>query len=343
MKEALLRSPMPAGCTKKEGLGSSCTSHASCIEENNEQPEGSAWIAKGEYTLAALLAIVFVYTLAFSHTNHTPFATNRQRSKLWWKARSDVLGWMDQHQLYINEAVLASQSSALQLDFYGDGVVEAWRGTQHGQPTVRCQEGPAIFQAYLGSEYESHAWGVAGDATQHLMWRLRHGEGLASEGPQLAVIMIGSSDLTYASLKDDADLQAVANSTITRIHAMAQYLSDLRPQLQVLLAGLLPRGDLTLPPDQHLSQPSKFTPTIRSINQQLEQLAAVQEDMQFVDCGSHYSHEGVAGRIRASLMPDGVNLNAAGMEQLALCLQPVIRDMAQHMKSNSEDQTNHEH
>lgn len=33
------------------------------------------------------------------------------------------------------------------------------------------------------------------------MWRLRHGEGLASEGPQLAVIMIGSSDLTYASLK----------------------------------------------------------------------------------------------------------------------------------------------
>lgn len=67
--------------------------------------------AAGEYTLAALLAIVFVYTLAFSHTNHTPFATNRQRSKLWWKARSDVLGWMDQHQLYINEAVLASQSS----------------------------------------------------------------------------------------------------------------------------------------------------------------------------------------------------------------------------------------
>ena len=40
----------------------------------------------------------------------------------------------------------------------------------------------------------------SGDAAQHLMWRLRHGEGLVSAGPQLAVIMIGSSDLTYASL-----------------------------------------------------------------------------------------------------------------------------------------------
>ena len=33
------------------------------------------------------------------------------------------------------------------------------------------------------------------------MWRLRHGEGLVSAGPQLAVIMIGSNDLTYASLE----------------------------------------------------------------------------------------------------------------------------------------------
>lgn len=39
-----------------------------------------------------------------------------------------------------------------------------------------------------------------GDAAQHVMWRLRNGEGLISAGPQLAVIMLGSSDLTYASL-----------------------------------------------------------------------------------------------------------------------------------------------
>ena len=51
---------------------------------------------------------------------------------------------------------------ALQLDFYGDAVVEAWRGTQHGEPHSRCQDAPDIFDAHFGREFESHAWGVAG-------------------------------------------------------------------------------------------------------------------------------------------------------------------------------------
>ena len=41
------------------------------------------------------------------------------------------------------------------------------------------------------------------------MWRLKNGEGLASEGPQLAVLMVGSTDLTYASFKVSAFPQAV--------------------------------------------------------------------------------------------------------------------------------------
>ena len=65
----------------------------------------------GEYALAALLAMTFIYTLAFSHTNHTPFSSSSQHSKHWWKSRFDVSGWMEQHQQYANEAVLASQSS----------------------------------------------------------------------------------------------------------------------------------------------------------------------------------------------------------------------------------------
>ena len=69
----------------------------------------------------------------------------------------------------------------------------------------------------------------------------------------------------------------------------------------------------------------RFTPAISSINQELQQLATTREDMHFLDCGNVFSYDGDTGEIHASLMPDGVNLNAAGMEQLATCLQPVIR------------------
>lgn len=46
--------------------------------------------------------------------------------------------------------------------------------------------------------------------------------------------------------------------------------------------------------------------------------------MHFVNCGQDFTYEGEIGRIHAALMPDGVNLNAAGMEQLASCLDPII-------------------
>ena len=43
-----------------------------------------------------------------------------------------------------------------------------------------------------------------------------------------------------------------------------------------------------------------------------------------MDCGHDFSYEGETGRLHAVLMPDGMNLNAAGMEQLASCLDPVV-------------------
>ncbi len=46
--------------------------------------------------------------------------------------------------------------------------------------------------------------------------------------------------------------------------------------------------------------------------------------MHFMSCGQDFTYEGKTGRIHAALMPDGVNLNAAGMEQLASCLNPII-------------------
>ena len=47
--------------------------------------------------------------------------------------------------------------------------------------------------------------------------------------------------------------------------------------------------------------------------------------MHFLDCGNDFTYDGKAGGIHASLMPNGVNLNAAGMQQLATCLQPVTQ------------------
>lgn len=72
----------------------------------------------GEYALAALLAITFMYTLAFSHTSLTHFSAGNQHTKHWWKARHDVPGWAEQHQRYVEEAIAASQSSVRAIASY---------------------------------------------------------------------------------------------------------------------------------------------------------------------------------------------------------------------------------
>ena len=73
--------------------------------------------------------------------------------------------------------------------------------------------------------------GDADDGVQHLMWRLRHGEGIASDGPQIAVIMTGSADLTYASFKVGVrhtallPLCAASSQSMQAVYSGAQSLS----------------------------------------------------------------------------------------------------------------------
>ena len=75
-------------------------------------------------------------------------------------AASHILNSMGQCCKRFSHCLLLRQ--ALQVEFFGDGVVEAWRGSQHGELSVRCHEGPAIFKGHFGPDYETHAWGIAG-------------------------------------------------------------------------------------------------------------------------------------------------------------------------------------
>lgn len=52
-----------------------------------------------------------------------------------------------------------------QLAFYGDAIVESWRGTQHGADCPKCAEAAAVFDTHFGQQYSSHAWGVAGECS----------------------------------------------------------------------------------------------------------------------------------------------------------------------------------
>jgi lysophospholipase L1-like esterase len=73
--------------------------------------------------------------------------------------------------------------------------------------------------------------GVSGDRTEHLLWRLEHGN-LAGPPPHSVVMLIGTNDLGHGRPPEDA---------AEGIRADLLYLRQILPNARILLLGLWPR------------------------------------------------------------------------------------------------------
>jgi lysophospholipase L1-like esterase len=76
--------------------------------------------------------------------------------------------------------------------------------------------------------------GVSGDRTEHLLWRLQHGN-LAGPPPRAVVLLIGTNDLGHGRPPEDAAQGIRANLLFLRRHL---------PDTRILLLGLWPREAL---------------------------------------------------------------------------------------------------
>jgi lysophospholipase L1-like esterase len=128
--------------------------------------------------------------------------------------------WMDRHAQYVSNTNTNGQS--INVLFYGDSITEGWGGA-----------GAEVFNQYYAPLGTAN-YGIGGDQTQHLLWRISNGEveGLA---PKLCVLKIGTNNLGY----EDRD---IANGVITVVNLLRLKL----PNMRILLLGILPRNDANL-------------------------------------------------------------------------------------------------
>ena len=115
----------------------------------------------------------------------------------------------------INQAVKSTRYSIL---FFGDSLTEGWDAT--------------IWERSLASRGALNA-GVSGDRTDHLLWRLHHGN-LAGPQPKAVVLLIGTNDLAYGRSPE---------LTGDGIRANLEMLRRRLPEARILLLGLLPREE----------------------------------------------------------------------------------------------------
>lgn len=133
--------------------------------------------------------------------------------------------WVKRHEGFVE---IAKKETGCQALFLGDSITDGWR--KKGLETWNENYAPL------------HAvnFGISGDRTQHLLWRLQNGE-IGALRPKAIVMMIGTNNTGFES-----DKKTPRNTPPEIAGGVAALVSHLRaklPDAKILLLAVFPRGE----------------------------------------------------------------------------------------------------
>lgn len=206
----------------------------------------------------------------------------------------------DDHFLERHRAFLGMvRERPIDLLFLGDSITRRWADV------------PDLWQRHFGSLRAAN-FGVGGDATQNVIWRIQHGE-LDGIAPGVVVLLIGTNNLATNTAAEIAGaIGVIVRSIMERL-----------PSTKVLLLAILPRGSQRRPRDDD-RRSAFYQDKIDAINASLCRL----EDgsrVRFLDFGPMLI--GPDGELLASHVPDGLHLVGPGYEAWAAAMGPLLAEM----------------
>ncbi|MHC4822400.1 MAG: GDSL-type esterase/lipase family protein [Planctomycetota bacterium] len=219
-------------------------------------------------------------TLALRHLGLRSTTTPEPRTDGWWTWRADELNRR------------AAEGTA-RIAFFGDSITQGWEGA--GKEV--WQENYAPLQAVN--------LGIGGDRTEHVLWRMRHGN-LKNMEPEVCVVMIGTNNTGSDSSSEIAKgVQAV----------VAELLFTL-PETQVLLLAIFPRG-------------ADAKDGLRVINEGANAIvkdwAGDQDQVHYLDINAPMlDHDGVLPK---EIMPDLLHPNEEGYRIWAEAMAPKLEEL----------------
>lgn len=183
--------------------------------------------------------------------------------------------------------------------FIGDSITQGWG------------KFPEIWEKAWG-KYKPANFGIGGDRTQHVIWRIEEGE-LDKISPKVAVLMIGTNNTMDDSAKDIAK----ANRKIVSM------IQDKLPNTKILLLAVFPRGPRSM--RGGVADPWEMRmDKIRAINADMTKLDNG-KSIRFLDLGPKFTS--ADGTIAHAIMPDQLHLSAAGYEIWVEGMAPLLEEM----------------
>jgi lysophospholipase L1-like esterase len=179
------------------------------------------------------------------------------------------------------------------VEFIGDSIMQGWEGG-----------GKNVWQEFYGKRNAIN-FGVRGDRTQHVLWRIEKGQ-LDGIKAKVAIVMIGTNN---SGNNDNTESDILAGVT-----AIVQEIRNRQPDTKILLLAIFPRG-------------KTFSPQRGKILQVNEALARLDDGQHvfFLDLGPQFIEND--GSIAPSMMRDALHPGEAGYRVWANAMEPKLKEL----------------
>jgi beta-glucosidase len=211
-------------------------------------------------------------------------------------------GFMRPHSNFVEIA----KQGGIDVLFMGDSITDWWRSPGRGRGTNGAVPygGKPAFDKYFGSMKVAN-FGIAGDTTQGVLWRLQHGEGEGYK-PKAIMLMIGTNNTGR-------------NSPAEIAMGIADVVFELRkdfPDAKILLLAVFPRSDRG--------------PRVQAQIDEINKLITALHDNQHVfykDIGALFLAPD--GSIPKDIMSDGLHPTSKGYEIWAEAVHDTLVNLLQ--------------
>jgi len=196
--------------------------------------------------------------------------------------------WEERHASVVEQA----GKGEAELILIGDSITHGWEG----------QAG--LFEKFFGN-YKPINMGFGGDRTQHVLWRLEHGE-VDGISPKAAMLMIGTNN----SNNEDNTAEEIADGIV----AIVEKLREKLPETKILILAIFPRGEGPSPQREKNAKASEIASRM-----------ADEENIFYLDIGEKFLEDDQT--LSKEIMPDLLHLSEKGYEIWGEAVTPKLKDM----------------
>ena len=196
-------------------------------------------------------------------------------------------GWMQRHEFINSQARIGN----IDLIYVGDSIV------QHFD-----KQGKEVWDHYYAPRHALNM-GISGDRTQHVLWRLDHGN-IDGISPKLAIVMIGQNNGGHNTGREIAD----------GVRAVVQRIRTKLPETKILLLGIFQRRQKAVPERADLAQANGII-----------SLLADDKTIFYMDINPVFVRPD--GIIPADLMPDYEHPSPLGHRFWAEAIEPKVSEL----------------